>query len=166
MKKALNKVMSVIQTVQIFIGTVVIILFLIPTILKIKPFIVQSGSMENAVKTGAIAYNNSYAKPENVKEGDIIVFKLNETYVTHRVIKINEDNTFTTKGDANETEDLAPVRYEDFRGKLLFSIPYLGYVIESFKTKLGIFVILSITGINIVYFIFSSDEEEEKNIKK
>ena len=160
--KVVKIIMSIMQYILILAGIVIVIMFIVPRIMGIRPFIVLSGSMEKEIKTGSVAYADTRAKVEDVKIGDIIVFKLDKAYVTHRVIAINEDNTFTTKGDANETEDLAPVRFEDFGGKTIFSIPYLGYLLGAIQTRVGIFILLVIVGINIIYFIFGTSEKEKK----
>lgn len=166
MGKALKLIMNIIQNLLITIGVLVILTFVAPRIFGIHPFIVLSGSMENEIKTGAVAYADTKAKVEDVKIGDIIVFKVGESQVTHRVIAINDNNTFTTKGDANATEDLAPVKFEDFGGQTIFSIPYLGYVLQSLQTRTGIFVVLVTIGLNILYFIFSPEDEKKKNKKE
>lgn len=162
MKKIVRIFMTIIQSLLILIGTIAIVGLIIPMILGYTPRVVKSGSMEPAIKTGAVAYNNTHAKVEDVKIGDIIVFQIEDTYVTHRVIAINDDNTFTTKGDANQNEDLAPVSYSSFRGKTAFSIPYLGYALNVVQTKIGIFTLVLVTGLNILYFIFSEDDKKEK----
>lgn len=162
MSKTLKIIMSVIQYALILISLTVVIMLIVPKVIGIRPFVVLSGSMEEEIKTGAVAYSDSNAKVEDVKVGDIIVFKLDETYVTHRVVKINEDNTFTTKGDANQTEDFAPVKFEDFKGKTILSIPYLGYLLQAIQTRLGKFILFTIIGINIIYFIFVSDEKKKE----
>lgn len=162
MKKVLRIIMTIIQTILIIIGVVAIVGFVIPSLLGYKPRVVKSGSMEPEIMTGAIAYNDTHAKVEDVKVGDIIVYQIEESYVTHRVVAINDDNTFTTKGDANQTEDLAPVKYDWFRGKTAFTIPYAGYILDIFQTKIGVFTLILVTGLNIIYFIFSDDEKEEK----
>ena len=166
MGKALKVIMNIIQNLLITIGVLVILTFVAPRIFGIHPFIVLSGSMENEIKTGAVAYADTKAKVEDVKIGDIIVFKVGESQVTHRVIAINDNNTFITKGDANATEDLAPVKFEDFGGQTIFSIPYLGYVLQSLQTRTGIFVVLVTIGLNILYFIFSPEDEKKKNKKE
>ena len=163
MKKVIRKLMTIIQYILILIGITAIITLIIPMLIGYTPFVVKSGSMEPTVKTGAVAYNNTHIAVEEINEGDIIVFKQGNSFVTHRAIKINDDNTFTTKGDANETEDLVPVRFEDYKGKNVFSIPYIGYVLEIMQTKAGIFLLVLITGLNIIYFIFTSDNEEKKS---
>lgn len=166
MKKVLRIVMTIIQTILIIIGVLAVLGFVIPSLLGYKPRVVKSGSMEPTIKTGAVAYNNTHAKVEDVKEGDIIVFQIEDAYVTHRVVAINDDNTFTTKGDANKTEDVAPIQYDWFRGKMAFSIPYVGYVLDVFQTKVGVFTLILVTGLNIIYFIFSEDEKDKKEKNK
>ena len=51
MRKAIN----IFQYTTIAIGLIVIIIFLIPRFIGIRPYIVLSGSMEDAIKTGAVA---------------------------------------------------------------------------------------------------------------
>lgn len=162
MSRVIRIFMNTMQNILIVIGILVVITFLVPRIFGIIPFVVLSGSMEDQIKTGAIAYADTRAKVEDVKVGDVIVFKVDKEYVTHRVVSINEDNTFTTKGDANETEDLAPVKFEDFGGQTIFSIPYLGYLLSKIQTRTGIFIISLIVGLNFVYLIFVPDEENNK----
>jgi len=63
--------------------------------------------------------------------GDVIVFDVaGETIpIIHRIIKINDDGTYMTKGDHNTA--LFPfeyaVRKEQIEGKIIFIIPKLGY---------------------------------------
>lgn len=162
----MKKIMSIMQGILIGIGVLAILLFLIPWVIGIKPFVVLSGSMHPEIPVGTIVYANTYVKPEEINAGEVIVFKLDKTYVAHRAIGVNEDNTFTTKGDANETEDVAPVKFDNYVGKAIFSIPYLGYALQFVQTATGKFILLSVIGINIVFFIFSNDEKKEKNSKK
>ncbi|MCS4541694.1 MAG: signal peptidase I [Euryarchaeota archaeon] len=72
-----------------------------------------------------------------LKEGDIIVFKVPlQTPVVHRLIRINGDGTFTTKGDANR--DILPferrIHKEQIIGKVIswgdrpIVVPKLGWV--------------------------------------
>ena len=165
MGKVIKVIMSIVQSILIILGILVILTFVAPRIIGIHPFIVLSGSMEDEIKTGSVAYADTKAKVEDVKVGEVIVFNVDKAQVTHRVIAINDNNTFTTKGDANETEDLAPVKFEDFGGKTIFSIPYLGYAIQSVQSRTGIFAVLVIVGINVIYLIFSSDDKKEKDKK-
>jgi len=66
-----------------------------------------------------------------IREGDIIQFRKEKITVMHRVIEIQETEDtkfFITKGDANNAPDLAPVVPEQVVGKVVFTIPKVGWV--------------------------------------
>ena len=157
---------SIFQKLSILVVIFIVVFILFPFVIGIKPFIVLSGSMEPGIKTGSIVYINTYAKPEDIRVGDIIGFDISNGQATHRVVKINEDKSFVTKGDNNENEDLEPVTYEKYKGKTLFCIPYIGMLLSKSKTKLGVFLITSFIGLNVLCILFdkilSEDEEETK----
>lgn len=158
----MKKAISIFQYITISIGIIVIMMFFMPRLLRIKPFIVLSGSMEKEILTGSIAYVNTNVNVEEIKEGDIIAFNTGVKQVTHRVVSINNDRTFTTKGDANNIVDAKKVKFSDYIGKTVFSIPYLGFIVSAIQTKLGYAILILIVGINLVALAFF--EDDEKNI--
>lgn len=102
---------------------------------------VLGGSMEPAIKTGGLIAVTRVA-PEEVQAGDIIGFKLEgmDTPVTHRVIEVvdtEEGIGFRTKGDANEDPDASIVKPENLIGKVVFDLPWLGYIAKFVKTGYG-----------------------------
>lgn len=126
---------------SILVGLVVIgaMILAIPRLIGLTPFSVLSGSMEPTYHTGSLIYVKK-VDASNIKVGDAITFLLNEDLVvaTHRVIRIEEDGRyFYTKGDANDTEDVNPVYFENIIGKPVFTIPYMGYVSNFVSTKQG-----------------------------
>ena len=100
--------------------------------------------MEPAIKTGSVVVVNPN---DNYKTGDIITFgKISkvESPITHRIVKtkITDNQTiYTTKGDANNGTDLKEVKKSDIIGRVILSLPYVGYVIN-FSKKPIIFVLL------------------------
>ncbi len=92
---------------------------------------VQSNSMVPTFHKGDILVLVGVS-PEELKVGDIIVFSPSEraTPVVHRIIKINDDGTFQTKGDANNQQ--LPfekrIKPEQIHGKCVLIIPYLGWI--------------------------------------
>lgn len=86
--------------------------------------IVLSGSMEPAVRTGALIFTDK--KQTKPKQGDVISYRFNDALITHRVLR-EENGIYITQGDANETEDPNPVYPEQIEGTVVFSIPFLGY---------------------------------------
>ena len=77
---------------------------------------VLSGSMEPKIRTGGLVFTDTSRKDPQI--GDIITYSLNDSFVTHRVIR-REGSMLITKGDANDGEDLAPVSAEQVLGTVL-----------------------------------------------
>ena len=68
-------------------------------------------------------------EPESIQPGDVITFVANADgmVVTHRVVSADPvQQTFTTKGDANDVNDAVPVLWKNTVGKVVFGIPLLG----------------------------------------
>ena len=84
--------------------------------------------------------------------------------VTHRVTEKSElSQTFTTKGDANLSEDPNPVEYSDVLGKVWkINIPYAGYFVNYSKNITTIAVMAAIIIINIVLDMIFPDKEKKK----
>ncbi len=107
-------------------------LLVLPGMIGFHMYNVLSGSMEPAIPVGSLLYVRS-GEPEDVEEKDIIAFygSLEDSgIITHRVVKNNVvSGTFTTKGDANEKEDPAPVPYDNYIGRVALTVPYVGRVL-------------------------------------
>ena len=80
---------------------------------------------------------HKWIKQENIKEGDIIAYGLSGgVSVLHRVVETDKNSRiWRTKGDANEVSDPGAVSYEQYLGKMIFSLPYVGYLISVFKRR-------------------------------
>lgn len=103
----------------------------------IRPYVVQTGSMESTIPVGSVCFVNHRFDYHDVKKDDVIAFHIGDsTLVTHRAVAIAADG-ITTKGDANKTEDLAKVTEDTFAGKILFHIPKLGICFFYLKTFWG-----------------------------
>ena len=60
-------------------------------------------------------------KSYHIKKGDIITFRQDNNFITHRVIRI-DDEKIITKGDSNTSED-KPINKNDVLGKIEIIIP-------------------------------------------
>ena len=114
---------------------------------------VMSGSMEPNLNVGGLVISKPMG-PNDIAVGDIITFycPLNKQMISHRVIAVESGTStyFRTKGDANEASDSFIVPVQNVVGKVCFHVPYLGYVTQFIKTRLGILLILGIPGIIII----------------
>jgi signal peptidase I len=159
---------------RIFLGlvgviTLLLILSMFPVAGFFKVMIVQSGSMEPAIHTGSIVVVKAVDK-YNID--DIITFgnkTTNQTPTTHRITEIKNDNgniLYTTKGDANNGVDRKEIMQKNIIGKVLFSVPYLGYIIDFVKKPLGFSLVVIIPGLLIVSDEVKKIWLEAKKIKK
>lgn len=135
-----------------------ILALLLPTVFSGGLAIVRSSSMEPVMSAGALAMMMP-VNPEKVKVGDIITFEPSwdpGVIVSHRVIEVRGDDKlyFVTKGDATEDFDpyLIPPRH--VQGKVVFSIPYLGfaasYVLDYIRTWWGFAVFVVVPSVILV----------------
>ena len=76
-----------------------------------------------------------------MEKDDVIAFygaKDSNAIITHRVVENKVVmGEFITKGDANKTEDMNPVPYSNFIGKVVYSIPVLGSIAEALTSTMG-----------------------------
>lgn len=103
--------------------------------------VVLSGSMEPefTVNDWLIIHEQ-----ESYEVGDIITFIDNDNMlVTHRIIKINDDEIIT-QGDANNIHD-KPISNEQIKGKVIKIVPKLGYIISFIQNPFFIVTIVVLT---------------------
>ncbi|MCL4374909.1 signal peptidase I [Patescibacteria group bacterium] len=116
-----------------------------------QSYLVQSGSMEPAIMTGDIIV--VHAQPEYHKN-DTITFRGSDgRIVTHRIAAINEKDGrryFTTKGDANRSEDNDNVISDQVIGTVALVIPRLGYLVAFSRTIPGLFLLILIPTVTII----------------
>src|SRR3989344_8602773 len=117
----------------------------IPGNIEIK--IVKSGSMEPNIPTGSVVI----VKPETrYLNGDVITFgKDTKTDIptTHRIIASAGEGTgttYTVKGDANEEADPTQVVARDVIGKVVFSLPYAGFILDFARQPLGFGLLIGV----------------------
>jgi len=134
-----------------------------------KLLVVQSGSMEPVIKMGSIVV----VKPSGeYKVGDIITAKEPanpKESLTHRVTEIKERDGktfYVTKGDANDSPDMEERPKENVLGKVIFSIPYLGYPVNFTKTRNGLIILVIIPATIIVYSELISIKNEAVRLLK
>lgn len=117
-------------------------------------FQVITGSMADTINVKDIVI---VKLTKDVKENDIITYRNGENFVTHRIIRI-EDDQIITKGDANNTED-NPITRNDIVGKVVFIISNVAIWINVLKSPQ---VIIAITiSILAIWLLFKN-----KKIKK
>ena len=104
----------------------------------VSPSMVPNINVQDAIIIGR-------TDPNDLKQGDIISYLATDSYysgkvITHRIIGIEDVNGelfFRTKGDNNNVADGVLVNEDNVYGKVLFRIPFLGYVRQFLSTYFG-----------------------------
>lgn len=148
MTKALNYIFyTIFITMMLAIaGLLVASMLPIPGNIELK--IVKSGSMEPTIPTGSLVI----VKPmQSYGIGDVITFGADtktQIPTTHRIIGYESDaegrSVFRTQGDANEDQDANPVQRGEIIGKVVFHMPFVGFVLDFARQPLGFALLIGV----------------------
>ncbi len=150
----MNKIIKIISNTLLSITIIILLLILILKLTNvIGIYKVMTGSMETGIHPGDSLL---VKKQKEYKNGDIVTFKIEDTYVTHRIIKIDNDKVIT-KGDANNVED-EEINKDSIVGKVIYKGKLLNFIVDYKVIIVGVIILL--------YLISNIFSKEEKNIKK
>ena len=164
----LKKAWDMITTVVVVVVVLFAVLLVGVRLFGVQVFSVISGSMEPEYPVGALIYVKK-VDPSEIKVDDVITYVLpTEMPSTHRVVRIDAENElFYTKGDANDTEDGAPVYFKNLIGKPIFKIPYLGYVAHYIQHPPGMYVAIAAGAVMMILVflpdLFKDEKKKDKN---
>lgn len=147
---------------NIFYGAFIILLLIVGLLFlaPLLPFeqnismkIVESGSMEPAIKTGSLVV---IIPTTNYGVGDVITFTSISASIptTHRIVSVTEENggkVFMTKGDANEEADTDVVSESKVIGKVQVSVPYAGFILDFARQPLGFAFLIVLPALLIIF---------------
>lgn len=122
-------------------------------------FKTETGSMKNTIGIGDFVIVKI---GKDVEYNDIITFKEKNTFITHRIIEINDEN-IVTKGDNNTAKD-EPISRENVVGKVVFIIKD----VETWKkvfADIKVIIPLGITVLLLILIIIFNDKTGEENGK-
>ena len=134
------------------------------SLLGYQAFVITTNSMEPSIKHGD-AILTKKTKAKDLKEGDIITFNRNNEAITHRILRVDEEDDsyyYVTKGDNNNVEDKQKVKFDDIEGKKIVTFPKLGYVIEAAENQLIILIITLV----VLIFLFARIQSEERKYNR
>jgi signal peptidase len=131
---------------------------LAPRLLGYSSVIVYGNSMTDTIPVGSIAVTKE-VQPEDVAVGDVVVFyppttSSNRLPLMHRVVAIREEEgqrLFRTKGDGNATPDPWEIAIEGRGSRVVYAVPYVGYLVNFAGTPLGwtLLLVLPVTYLSI-----------------
>lgn len=148
----------------------------VPFVAGATPYTILTSSMKPTYPPGTLVV----VKPAEGSElgvGTPITFQIRSgepEVVTHRIVAVRQsgagERTFITRGDNNGSDDENPVQQEQIRGKVWYSIPYLGYAnnwLNGDKRTITVAVIASGLGLYAVWmFIGAGMDHRRKKTEK
>jgi signal peptidase len=120
----------------------------IPAVTGAPTFVVAGGSMEPAIPLGSVVVTGPVAAAD-LRPGDVVSLQVGPQHAvfTHRITRtVARDGAIwiETKGDANPTVDPSILPATAVIGRVVASIPYLGYVVQLLATAQGVVFLLSL----------------------
>lgn len=162
-----TKVKSIIKITLKIIGNLLFLVILVAGIVAgfsyfsgknfFRFYIVTSGSMEPSIKVGGVVL---VVKSQHYLPGDVITFAPTgdiNNLVTHRAIfklypeGIGKEWIFMTSGDANKVFDNWKIKESQIQGKVVLSIPYVGYASNFIQSPKGFIILIVIPATIIIY---------------
>ncbi len=88
---------------------------------------ITSGSMMPTLRIGDVVIAVDHGDDE-IAPGTIVVYEdpRKHDLVTHRVVSVNPDGSYITKGDVNGVNDPKPIPAANIRGKAQWIVPFVG----------------------------------------
>ena len=165
-KSPVSAICSALGTVILIFIILLCLPFTIPRIMGGQIYTVISGSMEPEIPVGSLVYVEG-AQPENMKVGDVIAFyggRDANAIVTHRVVENRVImGELITNGDANQTNDMNPVDYENFIGIVKWSVPKVGAVAQIMTGREGKIAAGSMIGLSVVLHLIAAALEKKED---
>ncbi len=119
----------------------IIIIWGVTGLLGVYPAVIVSGSMRPTLEIGDLTIVKGGFSSE-IGIGDLIQYRtINGVTITHRVVDIGSQGGlgyFITKGDANSVSD-APVYLQQVDGKVVFTLPKVGWIVIYMKMFITLF---------------------------
>jgi signal peptidase len=130
--------------------------------------VVLSGSMQPTLHAGDVIVTVE-TPVHSLEVNDIITYHSPDnikSLMTHRIVNIISDSqtlAFQTKGDANEDPDQYVVSPKQIVGRMVFIIPYIGYIASISHSFIGFLLFVLTPGrVVICAEVFSIIKKKEK----
>jgi len=139
-------------------------ILLVPAALGFQRYVIVSGSMTGTYDRGSIVYDEE-VPVSDLKVGDTITYApppgaSPEKLVTHRIAWIGQNDsgeeTFRTKGDANDAADPWTFTLDKpEQAKVAFSIPYAGFLLAALSIPAVRMLAIGIPAVIVAFLILA-----------
>ncbi|MBQ6547183.1 MAG: signal peptidase I [Bacilli bacterium] len=170
MRRTINWILKIISS-AIFIVLVLIICVLIFYIVRVNMlanndrlgtvriniYTILTQSMYPTIKAGDVVV--TYREDNNrYNTGDVITFISQNNAgmtITHRVkevISLNDEYSYRTKGDNNNTADSEIIKGDNVVGRVILKVPKVGYIQQFLVSKTGWIVAVVLPALGIIIY--------------
>ena len=118
-----QKISKYIYAIIIFL--LLIMVYFVSDLGRFTVLAIGSESMKGTVDKGDVVFIDK--KLRKYKKGEILAVNIDGTVIVHRIIAVNKDNTYVTKGDNNNGNDNWIVKEDMIKGSANFYIKYIGW---------------------------------------
>ena len=139
---------------QLYLGVMSTQVDNLPKLFGVGEVVFLSGSMQPTIEVGSLGIVH---EEKNYKEGDIVTYIKDRTLITHRIKEIKSEKEIIVQGDANNIAD-EPISKDMIEGRIIFTIPHMGSVLQILKTPYGI---AGVAGIGVIIALWPEREDEE-----
>lgn len=139
-----------------------------PSLFGIKNYIIISESMKPELNIGDAVIVKEVNESE-IQKGDIISYREGERVITHRVCNITNidgKTKYITKGDNNSIEDDTLIKIDMVEGKVIKTIPLIGYISIALKNKNVIISLVIVYGIYLLHVAATNKKKDIRDIKR
>ncbi|MET0931655.1 MAG: signal peptidase I [Aeromicrobium sp.] len=103
----------------------------VPSLWSWSTYVVRSGSMEPAISVGDVVITKPFTTASPVPVGRVMLFTPPDADPDHqnrlhRVVEKFGDGTYATAGDANRSNDAEAVPADNFHGRAIICVPFVG----------------------------------------
>jgi signal peptidase I len=146
----------------------------VPALFGMHPMTVLTGSMRPMIQPGDMVVDERIPA-SRIRVGDIVTFQEphGTRTITHRVRKIGISEgqaRVTTRGDANDTVEKWQIPVDGEVGRVVYTVPKVGYPVTWSHTRDGRLALVSIPALILAIWamarIWRSDEDEEREAEE
>ena len=162
--KILSRIMNALGLGLVLLIILAVLPLSLPKAMGLQVYGVLSDSMKPAYETYGVVYVQP-CDTATLQSGDVITFTLGsdtDKVMTHRIVGIDENGQFLTKGDANNAVDAGTVHPSRVVGKVVFYMPHLARLAMILETTAGIVGVIILFIVALILWMLSDIVKKSK----
>ncbi len=109
---------------------------------------IVSDSMAPTIHRGDVVVT---VEKQSYAVGEVILYREDNVYVTHRIVDIDENGNYVTKGDSLQSDGVSVIAHDQVEGGVFLMIAQLGKATSFCSEPVGMLCLLAV-GAAIIFF--------------